>query len=524
MITTRDLQALRLNLSVVLASVGRLPEPAPEIEIPSLYEFAREAWEVLEPGTPFVDGEHLRAICSHLEAVTDGRIKRLLINMPPRHMKSTIVSVIWPVWTWLKKPSHRFLCSSYALSLAIRDNAAARRLIESPWFQSKYGSIFSFAKDQNEKKKFQNNQGGYRQAVSVGSGATGEGADTLIVDDLHGIQEKTRDAKRQSAIDWFRNTWYSRLNDKITGAMVVVGQRIHLEDVSGFILSGETGDEWLHLNLATEYDPDSRCMTDAPGFHWEDWRVDDGQLLWPERFPQDVIDRAKKTHGALDYEAIYNQRPVTPGGHVFNVNHERLFTITPERDLYVLITPGGKQVVPVAACKELVTSDVAPKDKEINDFTVFARWAITPQSDVLLLDVKRGHWNVPKQKEQARLAYHTWYSERFQSLYFEDVGYQSAIGQDLLVEGIPCLPFYPKGDKVLRAGGASIWQEAGKVYFLQGAEWLEEWKKEIYTFPRARHDDQVDTLSMVCMLVREPPIEELDKNTSSAIQNFLYGG
>lgn len=488
----------------------------------SFKQFVASAWHIIEPGRPYVPGWHLDAIAEHLEAVSQGEIKRLLVNMPPRHGKSSLISVLWSAWLLLNTPAIRLLCGSYAMNLATRDNLKVRRLIKSPWFQSRYGKRFHLTKDQDAKIKFETNLLGYRMAVSVGSSATGEGGDILILDDPHNIDEKESDAKRHAAIDWFDNTWSSRLNDQQTGAMVTVGQRIHMQDVSGHILEGNSEGEWVHLNLPAEYDPGNACQTFLPSGKelWRDPRTQEGQLLWDQKFPQPVIEKAKKTHGALGYSALYGQQPIPPGGYVFNVNYERLFMLSPERDLYILLTPSGKQIVPVAACKELVTSDVAPKDKEINDFTVFARWAVTPQSDVLLLDVKRGHWNVPKQKEQARLAYHTWYTECFQALYFEDVGYQSAIGQDLLTEGIPCLPFFPKGDKVLRAGGASIWQEAGKVYFLQGAAWLEEWRKEIYTFPRAEHDDQVDTLSMVCMLVREPPIEEVDEETKNVLSQY----
>jgi predicted phage terminase large subunit-like protein len=489
-------------------------------------QFVKAAWPQIEPGRPFVSGWHLDAIADHLEAVSCGNITRLLVNMPPRHGKSSLISVLWSAWLLLNNPAIRLLCASYAMNLATRDNLKCRRLIKSPWFQARYPKRFTLTKDQDAKTKFETDKFGYRMAVSVGASATGEGGDILILDDPHNIDEKESEAKREAALDWFDNTWSTRLNDQRTGAMVVVGQRIHMNDVSGHILETNDG-EWVHLNLPAEYDPARRCITpvvsasDDP-YAWKggDPRQQEGELLWEERFPQTVIEKAKRRHGPLGYAALYDQNPIPPGGYVFNQASERVFTISPQGDMYQLITPNGIQAVLIESCWEASTSDVAAKEKEENDFTVFAHWAITPQNDVLLLDLQRGHWSIPKQKEMARLFYRRWYSQRYRAFWFEDVAYQSAITQDLLTEGIPCLDFHPKGDKVMRATGASIWQAAGKVYFFKDGAWLPVFQKEIYTFPKGEHDDQVDPYSMICMIVREPILEELDKEMASAIRNY----
>lgn len=527
----------------------------------SLYAFVREFWPVIEPGKPFVDGKHIEAICLHLEAVTDGRITRLLVNMPPRHAKSSIISVLWRVWTWIKKPATRFLCASYALSLSIRDNVKCRRLILSNKFQEHYGHIFQMTRDQNAKIKFENSERGYSQAVSVGSSATGEGGDILLIDDCHAIDEKRSDVTREAALDWFRDTWCTRLNDQRTGAMVVVGQRVHGQDISGYILSGETGEHWVHLNLATEFEPDNRCVTylaeetttsvtsftnprkqyditfangkavkctcEAFTYHpeqpckhmrsakstikpfWQDWRVMEGELLWPERFPESVVERAKRRHGPQGFAALYQQRPVPSSGNLFDEGNERLFSIDREAGLYLLETPKGIKPVFIKDCWHFTTSDVAAKAKEQNDWTVFAFWSITPNLDILLVDLKRGHWSIPEQKEQGYKFFLEHNSDTFQCIHFEDVGYQSAIGQELIALGVPCLPFNPEGDKVLRAGAASIWQRLGKLYFVKFALWLAEFRKELYGFPKEPHDDQVDNVSMACLIVRKPtPLSE----------------
>lgn len=477
----------------------------------SLYAFVREFWPVIEPGKPFVDGKHIEAICLHLEAVTDGRITRLLVNMPPRHAKSSIISVLWRVWTWIKKPATRFLCASYALSLSIRDNVKCRRLILSQKFQERYGHIFHLTRDQNAKIKFENDKRGYSQAVSVGSSATGEGGDILLIDDPHSIDEKRSDVTREAALDWFKDTWCTRLNDQNTGAMVVVGQRVHGQDLSGYILSGDTGEHWVHLNLPTEFEPDNRCVTSSPDgtFKWSDWRVLEGDLLWPERFGEKVIERAKRRHGPQGFAALFQQRPVPLTGNLFDIGNERLFTIDREAGLYLLETPRGIKPIPIKDCYHFTDSDVAAKAKEQNDWTVFSTWSITPDLDILLVDLKRGHWTIPEQAQIGFKTFREFNSDSYQCVYFEDVGYQSAIGQEMISLGAPCLPFQPEGDKVLRAGAASIWQRLGKLYFLKFARWLEEFRKELYLFPKGEHDDQVDTVSMAVLIVRRPsPLSE----------------
>ena len=141
----------------------------------SLYEFVKQSWHVLEPGVTFVPSWHIEAICEHLEAVTAGEILRLLVNIPPRHSKSTIISVAWPCWELITAPHQRYLCASYSSSLSIRDNLAARRLIQSPWYQERWGHLFQLAGDQNAKQRFETTKNGYRIATSVGGTATGDG-------------------------------------------------------------------------------------------------------------------------------------------------------------------------------------------------------------------------------------------------------------------------------------------------------------------------------------------------------------
>jgi hypothetical protein len=138
-------------------------------------EFVPRAWSIVEPATTFVPGWHIDAICEHLDAVSRGQIRRLLVCMPPRHMKSLLVAVLWPCWEWINNPARRWLYCSYAGSLAVRDSVKCRRLLESPWYRQRWGDRFVLTSDQNEKSKFENDRSGYRMALGVGGAATGEG-------------------------------------------------------------------------------------------------------------------------------------------------------------------------------------------------------------------------------------------------------------------------------------------------------------------------------------------------------------
>ena len=250
-----------------------------EIWQPTLWEFVRAAWHVLEPAHPFVDNWHIGAICELLEAVTLRQIQNLLINIPPRHLKSLLVSVFWPCWEWgpMQRPDLRYINSSYASNLSIRDNVKSRTLIQSGWFQSQWGSVFRLRDDQNVKVKFENYQGGFRLASYVGGG-TGEGGDRLICDDPNNVTDVESDTIRNTCNEWWDLQMYNRITNVKTAARVMIMQRTHQADLSGHVL--ETGG-WTLLKLPTRFEPSKRCtVVYADGTKtWSDPRKKDGELL-----------------------------------------------------------------------------------------------------------------------------------------------------------------------------------------------------------------------------------------------------
>ncbi len=479
--------------------------------------FAKLAWHIIEPGKVYVSGWHLDAIAEHLQAVIEGQIKRLLVNMPPRHGKSSYISTLIHPWSWLQNPSLRWLCASYALNLATRDNLKCRRIIKSKWWQDRYGHLFELTKDQDAKMKFENNFSGYRQAVSVGAaGTTGEGGDILVIDDPHPIEQKRSDIKREAVLDWFLNTWMSRLNDEASGAMIVVGQRVHAQDVSGLIIEGAAGGEWTHLNLPAEYETANPSRTYFPqsGKTWQDPRTEEGELLWEEKFPRPVIEQKKRIHGPLGFAAIYQQRPVPAGGTIYKEKDRRFFTIDQLTQSYLLETPRGRVTVPIADCWNLGVIDLATSTKDKADYFVFETWAITPFKDGLLLDCIHDHLEFPEQQSTISLAF-----QRFMHsvIAIEKAGYQLAMIQDCVRRGLPIKPFVPQADKVVRSTTGSIFYSNGKAYHLKDLINIAEIEKELFTFPKAPHDDIADChamMSLVVSTVVRPGLLDLSADTS----------
>src|SRR5215470_14376711 len=273
-------------------------------------EFVRQAWVIVEPSTAFVPGWHIDAIIDHLEAVTRGQIRNLLINVPPRHMKSLLVSVFWPAWEWIRCPERRWLYSSYGAQLSIRDSVKCRRLIESPWYQRYWCERFRLTTDQNTKTRFDNDRSGYRIATSVGGAATGEGGDRIVCDDPHNVQEAESDSVRKGTLDWWDIVMSTRVNDPKTAAKVVVMQRCHQQDLSGHLL--EQGG-WEHLCLPAEYEG-PQCTT---SIGWTDPRTEHGELLWPERFGPQEIESLKRSLGSYAAAGQLQQRPSPAGGGIF---------------------------------------------------------------------------------------------------------------------------------------------------------------------------------------------------------------
>jgi len=284
----------------------------------SLYEFLKAAWKYIDPA-PWKDGWHIGAIAEHLQAVVDGQIRRLIVNLPPRHCKSLLLSVAFPAWVWAQSinsptsgPGVPFLYASYADKLSLRDSVKCRRLIESMWYQKFWGERFRLVSDQNTKSRFQNDKGGERLITSIGAGVTGEGGNIICIDDPNAANEIASDASIETTIDWWTTAMPSRPNDPETCAWIVIQQRLAENDLTGHILEHEA-DGWTHLCLPGRYEPE-RSFHTAIG--WKDPRTEPGELLWPERFSESTLKRLEVTMGPYTFAGQIQQRPEPKGGGI----------------------------------------------------------------------------------------------------------------------------------------------------------------------------------------------------------------
>lgn len=314
----RQLQdAAALGLGV--AQVDRGPDEAllPEIDRleSDLMAYTKAAWHVIEPGRDFVPNWHLGAVAEHLQAVTGGEITRLLINMPPRCMKSLSVSVFWMTWEWTHNPFTQWLFLTYHKDLCTRDSLRCRRLILSRWYRERWGHVYQLASDQRTKVNFENNRSGIRVAQTM-SGSRGKGGDRIVVDDPHNTKEAESPVQRATTLrDWDEEI-STRLNDPTAGAYVVMMQRLHQKDLTGHILDQADDTDWEHLMLPMEYDPKRSCVTVLGDV---DPRKKAGAPLWPARFPKDATAyrEMRRKLGPYGVAGQWQQNPVARAGGQF---------------------------------------------------------------------------------------------------------------------------------------------------------------------------------------------------------------
>lgn len=351
----------------------------------SLSKFVQSGWRHIDPN-PYVHGWHMDAICEHLEAVTYGHIRRLIINVPPRTSKSSIVSVAWPAWTWARSqdpeyvhsgPQVQFLFASYAQSLSIRDSGKTRRLIQSNWYQEKWGDKFKLVGDQNTKIKFENSSGGYRMATSVTGSLTGEGGSIIAIDDPHNAVDVESDTVRTGVLDWYAGSVSTRLNDPENGAIVLIMQRLHHMDLTGYLLREESKTHWTHLYLPMRYESNRTCITtigwdeeeDKP-ITWQDPRTVDGELLCPLRFPRAQVRFIEDDLGPARASGQLQQRPTPRGGGIFQADWWQDWD--DDEAHRCGIEPGKYPSFDFM----LASLDTAYTEKEENDYSALTVWGI----------------------------------------------------------------------------------------------------------------------------------------------------
>lgn len=453
---------------------------------------------MIEPASEYVPGWHIDAISDHLEAVTRGWIRNLIINIPPRHMKSLQVAVLWPTWAWTWQPETRWLFSSYAEKLAIRDSVKSRRLINSPWYQARWGHVFRLTGDQNEKMRFENNKTGYRIATSVGGSATGEGGDVVVVDDPHKTQEAESETIREGVVQWWDETMSTRLNNPKTGAKVIVMQRVHELDLTGHVLEkmGQGGESYEHLCLPAEYEP----KTYVTGIGFSDPRTEPGELLWPERFDQEAIQSLKVTLGSRATAGQLQQRPAPADGDIFKKAWWRFWLPVgiSAPPVIVKMADGSLFECPQITIpdleEEIQSWDMTFSDTKTSAFVVGQAWG-RRGADKFLLDQLRERLDFPATLRAFQKF--TQRHPRTATKLVENKANGPAVIQTLRNKISGIVAINPRGDKVARAHGVSPQAEAGNVYLPHPGltSWVSEFIENTAAFPNAAFKDEIDAMT-----------------------------
>ncbi len=437
-----------------------------------LSSFIIRSFQELNPQTHYLHNWHVDLIASKLTAVADGKIKRLIINIPPRNLKSICASVAFPAWLLGHYPAKKVICASYAQDLAIKHALDCRQLILSPWYQEIFPNT-RLSASRTASSDFKTTQNGGRMAVSTGGGITGRGADILIIDDPLKPDEATSDVTRNNVNDWFDGTAYTRLDSKKDGAIIIIMQRLHLDDLVGYVR--QRGD-WDIVNLpAIAEETEEYTFSTLAGM--KQVSREPGSPLHGARESLETLSMIKANMAEYQFYGQYQQAPVPMGGGMIKTDWLQRYTQQSLPEKFELI---------------IQSWDTASKVNNFSDYSVGITLGVK-NKNIYVLDVKRARMDFPTLRKAAIAAYQQYHPN---TILIEDASSGIQLVQDLKEQDIYCVkPVKPEGDKKTRLFAQASVFEAGKVYVPEQAPWLENFTHELTSFPSAKFDDQVDALS-----------------------------
>ena len=433
------------------------------------YFFCRYAFKK-QTGQKWKRNWHHKTICDKLQAVYNGDITRLIINIPPRYSKTEIAVIMFIAWCLAKESDCEFIHASYSARLAASNSYKARNIVASDWYQQFFPNT-KIAYGSNAKDDWRTTSGGVMYSTGAEGTITGYGAgkmsrDTfggaIIIDDPHKAGEATSDTVRQSVLDWYDVTMKSRTNNPTTTPIIVIMQRLHESDLAGWLLGGGTGEAWDHLCIPAVNDND--------------------EALWPEKHSREQL-RALEKANAYVYAGQYGQRPAPLGGGIFKDEWWKYY---------------NPAALPVKFKRIVQSWDTAFKDKQTNDPSSCTTWGETMDGDYLLLDRFNKRMQFPELRRMAVSLFLKWNPN---SVLVEDKASGQSLIQDLKLpieyEGktyrLPIVPVKVDTDKASRAFAVTGLVESGMVKLPQHAAWLEEYTGQMGSFPNATHDDDVDS-------------------------------
>jgi predicted phage terminase large subunit-like protein len=473
----------------------------------SFLDFFAACWPELDPA-PLRLNWHHEALAEHLEAVSRGKIRKLLINLPPRHTKTLLVSVAWPAWVWaqdldriefpLMGPHCSFMCLSYGGDLALDHALLMKRLITSDWYRARWGKRVSLMADKEAASKFDNSAGGTRISGSMSGGVTGRGADYRIFDDPHNVKTAESQIIREDVVRNYDTALKNRVTDPKTSVEVIVMQRTHEGDLSGHVLAKDA--DFVHLMLPAEFEPDRHCITYLDGAAWwADPREKPGELLWPEQWGASELAPFKEDD--YTWAGQYQQRPAPRGGGVIQRDWWQLWGDESDPEL---VKPENARFKKHPQYSFVIgVLDTAYTDKSKNDPSAMAIWGVF-QNLQGFPNVMLAHaW-------QERLIFPDLLSKvlatsrkfRIDALLIEDKTAGPPIAQELRANyreesfQVYLIPIgRASGDKMTRLQATTLYFQQGMIW-APNKPWAEKFLTEVCLFPKALHDECVDLTSM----------------------------
>lgn len=461
----------------------------------SFADFVKAAWPLIEHKFPLIWGWHLELMCVLLERAARREIKRLILNVPPRSLKSIIVSVLFPAWVWATNQSEQFLTLSHDRSLSVRDARKARAVIQSRWYARLFPHVL-IVSDQNQKMYYETDKGGHRNAQSFKQGVTGKGGSFILIDDPHDARKIiASDNDRETAVSTYEEAIESRLNRPTEDVMIIIMQRLHDMDLTGWVLKYRKHENWHHCCLPLEYEKDHPFK--YPG----DPRRKEGECLLDERWPAHIRDGYKRK--PLIWNGQYQQRPTIRGGEIFQRTAWQVWTETELPEIRYVI----------------MSVDTAFKEGQENDYTACTVWGMFVRGeveikgqekfDMILLHAWRAKLRFGLMRERVQIEYDKWVKRKLTPdvMLIEDKASGQSLIQELDAAGIPGLfPYNPHNEHHLfRAHLASDILDDGAIWvpgrlMVNGKRdpkilvvWAEDVVNEAESYPRGENDDYVTT-------------------------------
>jgi predicted phage terminase large subunit-like protein len=443
--------------------------------------FLRRVFAEINPGTEFLDNWHVHVLIDELEALRFGRARRLAVAMPPRSLKSLLISVAYVAWLLGYDRKLRLICVSYGQELADKLASDCRQVMQTDWYQRSFPCT-RLRQRRQALGNFETTAGGGRFSTSVGGVITGFGADYIIVDDPSKPSETLSDAERGTINQWIQHTLLTRLNDKLNGRILIVMQRLHVDDVIGNVVE-KTGGQFELLAFAAIAQTDE-VHSYRGAFGVVRVARSEGDALHAAREPLHVLEEQRVLLGSAFFSAQYLQMPVPLEGNLV------------KRSSF-----GTYQAFEILRPDRIIQSwDTAAKIGDLNDYSVCTTWAIIGNR-YYLLDVLRERLEFPALKKRVITQ-----SDRFKPdlVLIEDKGSGTGLLQELRVSGFgKGRAFMPKGDKAMRLATATPIFEEGRVLLPASAPWRDSYVDELCGFPGLTHDDQVDSTSQFLAWARD---------------------